>query len=406
MEYFNVHNDIYLKTIKEQNYNVKFRIEILDWTEENVQQEITENIVKGSGSLAVNYQQGVRRSFSCDLANIKNEFTPSFLTGTLYATTKLKLYVGLEAKVYDDIYWWSQGVFLITDVVNKSSGSNKLVTINCVDKFGVFGDELGYAQLQGDYKIEKNTLIHNIFKDILSIDMENGCVLDHKKPFLDPLYYKEVMPYTLVKNKGEYMSDILITLANVLGCNIYYDTEGVLNVTTGTDDCTYAREGSIYIFNDDSCEAGDFDLKTNYGSIVNSVTVIGTNVNDKVYSYTAKNTDPFSPTRIEYVGLKECEPIESSMVYSEERAKDYALYLLKQRSILQSSFSFKSVFIPHLDVDKVIIVSNSDYGLFESRFIIKSLTIPFSESEEIMIESSNIAELPYFDLQEGDSIEE
>lgn len=401
MDHFNVYNDIYLAAIKQQSSNIRFKFEILDWSEENVKQEITESIIKGSGSLSINYQQGVRRSFSCDLANINNEFTPSFQTGVLYATTKIKLYIGIEAKIYGDTYWWSQGVFLITDVTNKSSGSNKLVTVNCIDKFGVFGAELGYSQLQGDYKIEKDTRIYDIIKDILNIDMENGYVLDHQKPFLDPLYRNEVMPYTLVKNKGEQMADVLITLANVLGCNIYYNTKGILNITTGTDDCTYSREGSIYVFDENSSETSDFDLNIDYGSIVNSVTVVGTNVNDEIYSYTARNTDPFSPTRIEYVGLKECEPIESSMVYSEERAKDYALYVLKQRSILQNALSFQSVFIPHLDVDKVIVISNSDYNLFEARFIVKSISMPFDNNVQMTLESSNIAELPYFELQEG-----
>ncbi len=405
MEYFNIYNENYLKTITQRNINIRYRIDIVDWTEENVSQEITENIIDGSGSLSVNYQQGVRRSFSCDIANIDNAFTPSYKTGMLYATTKIKLYIGLKNSVYGDTYWWSQGIFLITDVVNKTSGSNKIVTINCIDKFGMFGAELGYKQLQGDYKIEKQTKIYNIIRDILHLDMENGYVLDHKKPHFDPIYKDEVMPYTLIKNKGEQMADVLITLANVLGCNIFYDTEGVLNITSGTDDCTYAREGSIYIFNESSAGVNDLDLKIDYGSIVNSVTVVGTNVNDKVYSYTARNTDPFSPTRIEYVGLKECEQIESSMIYNEDRAKEYALYQLKRRSILQNSLSFKSVCIPHLDADKVIVITNEDYDFVEARFVIQSLQIPISSSEQITIQCSNVAELPYFELQEGDAVE-
>lgn len=405
MDYFNTYDDYYLRAIKQNTSDTRFKIEILDWTEENVQKEITEDIVKGSGSISVNYQQGVRRSFSCDIVNIHNEFTPSFKTGVLYATTKIRLYIGIKAKILDDTYWWSQGIFLITDVTNRSSGSEKLININCIDKFGIFGAELGYTQLQGDYKIEKGTKIYTIIKDILTIDMENGYVLDHKKPWLDPLYKDEVMPYTLIKSKGDQMADVLISLANVLGCNIFYDVNGVLNLTNGTDDCTYAREGVIYVFDENSKETSDYDLKIDYGSIVNSVTVIGTNVNDKVYSYTARNTDPFSPTRIEYVGLKECEPIESSMVYSEERAKEYALYMLKQKSILQNTLSFKSIFIPHMDVDHVIVISNPDYDLFEARFIIHSLTIPINTTEEMTIETSNIAELPYFELTEGDSVE-
>lgn len=405
MDYFNKIDDIYLATLTKQNINIRFRIDLLDWTEENILKEITDNIIMGSGTLSINYQPGIRRTFSCDIANIDGEFTPSFRTGTLYATTKLKLYIGLRSYLNDDTYWFSQGVFLLTDVVNKSSGSNKIVTINAIDKFGIFGSELGYMQLQGDYKIEKETKIYSIIKDILSLDMENGYVIDCIKPFLDPIYKDEIMPYTLIKNKGEQMADVLITLANILGCNIYYDVEGVLTFSSGTDDCTYAREGVIYIFNEQSAGMSDFDLKIDYGSIVNSVTVVGTNVNDKVYSYTARNTDPFSPTRIEYVGLKECEPIESSMVYNEDRAKEYALYMLKRRSILQNILSFRSTPIPHLDVDKVIQITNSEYNFFESRFIIQSLQFPISTSEEITLETSNTAELPYFELQEGGSVE-
>lgn len=405
MEYFNTLNEAYLKTITQQNLNIRFRIDVLDWSEENVLQEITENIVMGSGSLSVNYQQGVRRSFSCDIANIGGLFTPSYKTGVLYATTKIKLYIGIRSYIYDDIYWWSQGVFLITDVDNKNSGSNKLVTINAIDKFGIFGADLNYKQLQGDYKIAAGTKIYDIFRDVLNIDMENGSVLDPIKPFLDPLYKDEVMPYTLIKNKGEQMAEVLITLANVLGCNIYYNTEGVLVLSSGTDDCTYAREGSIYTYNESSAGISDLDLKIDYGSIINSVTVVGTNVNDKVYSYTARNTDPFSPTRIEYVGLKECEQIESSMVYNNDRAKEFALFMLKRKSILQKVFSFKSIPVLHLDVDKVIVLSNDDYGFFEERFIIKSLQFPIGTTDMITVETSNTADLPYFELQEGDAVE-
>lgn len=201
------------------------------------------------------------------------------------------------------------------------------------------------------------------------------------------------------------MADILITLANILGCNIFYNADGVLSLVSGTDDCTYSREGVLYSFGSQSSGISNLNLKMDYANIVNSVTVIGTNVNDKVYTYTAKNTDPFSPTRIEYVGLKECEPIESAMIYDDIRAKEYALFMLKQKIILQNTFSFESMYIPHLDVDKVITITNEGYGFLETRFIIKSLQIPIGATERITVETANIADLPYFDLQEGDDVE-
>lgn len=401
MEYTNIYNDDYLKAIRRKQQHVKFKIETVDWTENNVLEEITEDIIDGSGSITVNYQQGVRRSFNCDIVNESGYFTPSHETAILYATTKLKVYVGIEYPNKKDIYWWKQGVFLLKSVSDEKSYDKKVVSINCVDKFGIFTSDLNYMQLQGDYKIPEGTIIYDAIRNILSTDMENGNIIDYQTPKLELFFSSEVMPYTLVKAKGTEMGDLLIELANVLGCNIYYDTSGCLVIESGTDDVTYSQHGVIYAYDNQYEELTNFSIDYDYGSIVNSVTVIGTNVNDAVYTHTAKNESPISPTRIEYVGLKATDPVESAVIYSDDRARDYAIYLLKNKTILQAESSFDSMFIPHLDVDRVITITDEDLNYYEERLIVTSLNIPISTKDIMTIGCTNVASLPYYELTEG-----
>jgi len=401
MEYKNVYNTNYLKALKSNIASLQYRVEIVDWTEENILYDITNKLISGTGNLSINYQQGVRRSFSFDLENVDKTFSPSAETGILYVGTKFKLIIGVNSIDKKDIYWWDQGIFVISDAGNKINSGGKIVSVQSTDKFGMFGAELGYSQLIGDYKIESGTLIYDVFRDILSTDMENGYILDYKVPYLDPLYADEVMPYTLTKSKGSYIGDILIELANVLGSNIFYDRSGHLNISSGTEDVSYSQKGVLHNFEEEDLEVGDINVAYSYKDVVNSVTVIGTNINDKIYSHTAQNNNPFSNTRIELIGLKEASPIESAMVYSDERAEEFSIYKLNNMSILQSNISIISSVIPHLEVDEVITVTKDYYNFMYERFIIQELSFSIDFSSPMTISCCNVSELPYYELESG-----
>ncbi len=227
----------------------------------------------------------------------------------------------------------------------------------------------------------------------------NGNVIDPVEPFFDAIYKDVTMPYTLKKAPGEYMSTILIELANILGSNIYYDKTGRLNVRSGTTDMSYSQDAPIWDYTDVLPEYYGSTLSFNYTNVINSMTVVGSNVDGIVCSWTAENHNPLSPTRIEYIGRKEAVIIDSPMAYSEQRAKEYAEYMLKRKSILQEGITIQSAPIPHLDVDRVINITDKYYGYQQQRFIIQSLTLPLGVTAQASIIASNIATLPYYELQ-------
>ena len=257
------------------------------------------------------------------------------------------------------------------------------------------------VQLTGNYRISAGQKIYDIIKSILLMDKGNGELIDYIDPLLDPLYKDEVLPYDINKSAGSYLGDILIELANILGANIYYDKTGRLVVSSGTTDISYSKEAAIWDFSDKETEYMDNSLTYDYTNVINSVTVIGNNTNDKIYSYTAENNNVFSPTRISYIGKKELAPIETAMAYNEDRAKDYAEFELNRKSILQSTISFNCSLIPTLDVNRVCTITDDYYGFNTERFIIQSLSFPLTTTSTMQVSASNIACLPYDDTLTG-----
>lgn len=403
-EYLNIISPRYIELVKNSVIYPKFKVELLDHSEKNVIKEIVHDIDSNSGgSISMNYQQGVRMSCNINIINDDGEYSPSPETGMFWIGSKFRLYVGLKDYLNGDIYWFSQGIYYLTNPTNTRNFSNKYVTINGVDKFGIFGSELGYNQLTGTYRFVAGQKIYTIIRDILMLDMGNGNVIDPIDPLFDPIYKDEVLPYDINKAPGSYLSDILIELANILGANIFYDKNGRLNIESGTADISYSQEAPIWNFSDLEMEYMDGSLTHNYTDVINIVTVTGNNVNDKIYSYTAENNNPLSPTRIEYIGRKEMTPIETPMAYSEQRAKEYAEFQLNRLSILQSLINFNCSLIPHLDTDLICNITDKYYKYQEKRFIIQSITMPLNTKSLMQVSASNVANLPYYDLLVGGS---
>ena len=403
MEYIDLVNKRYLELVKSEVIYPKFKIEVVDKYEKIVLKEIVQNISQDSaGSININYQQGIRMSCSITLINNNKEFSPSSMNGLFWIGSKFKLYIGLYDSDNDDNYWFSEGVYYVNNPVNNSAFSNKTVTITGIDKFGMLTGDLGYNQLTGTYKVLAGTNIYNIIKDILLLDLGNGNLIDYITPILDPLYKDEVLPYDINKSAGSYLGDILIELANILGADIFYNKRGNLVVSSGTEDISYSNLASIWDFSDKETEYMDNSLTYDYTNVINCVTVVGNNTNDIIYSYTAENNNPLSPTRISYIGRKELAPIETSMVYNEDRAQDYAKYELNRRSILQSTINLNCSLIPTLDVNKVCTITDDYYGFDSERFIIQSISFPITTKSTTQISVSNIASLPYYELLVGE----
>ena len=393
---YNLYNEDYIKIATKNNIHPKFKIQMLD-EYENVIDEVTGDISRdNSGSISNNYQQGVRRSVSLTFIDTEGKFLPDSNSNLIWANKKFKLFSGLLDTDTNEIFWFSEGVYYFSNVSSSRNGADKLITVNGVDKFGKFGSELGYNQLESTYLIPAGTKIYDAIKGILNIDIGNGYPIDPIEPILDPLYIDEVCPYDISKSPSSYLSEMLIELADIIGCDIYYDADGRLHVDSGTIDFSYSNRPSIWDFSDVLPEYMNPSITTNFAEFINTVKVVGNNTNDKTYEYTAVNNNPESPTRVDLIGTKSTY-IESASVYNTDRAKDYAKYKLNMFSILQLAVTFSCTFLPHLDVNKVITITDNYYKYEKQRFVIQSITLPLSYDGVMSISACNVASLPYYE---------
>lgn len=449
MEYYNKIDDNYLAALKKNIVKPVFKVELMDFAE-NVIGELTQDISKeDSGSISINYQQGVRRSCSLTLINVNENLKLKrgkylLSENDLWINTKFKLYTGIKIpkissfqqeidynnedddilhvnndldlllfrkdsqKIEEDIYWFSQGIYLLTDPTVLRDMSKGTITLNGIDKFGVFGSETNFNQTDTLYRIEKGAIVGNVISDILNFNKGNNLPLDVKMPYIDPnakvlvgdnqeiTLSQTSLPFEIDKSPETYFSDILIELANIYACDIYYDTEGRLHFEKGNEKQSMDDFGSLWDYSDKETEYFSPQLNYDFKSVYNVVKVIGNNPATNLFEYVAKNTNPSSPTRIQLLGEKTLY-IESSFCYNSDRTKDFANYMLRKKSMVPLTFSFQSSFMPHLDVNKVITITDDYYNYFQQRFIIQSLTIPLSTKSLIEVECTNAAIIPYFE---------
>lgn len=399
MEYYNKIDSVYLEALKKHIIYPVIKVELMDY-QENVFAEIEKDIsIQDEGSISINYQQGVRRSCSLSITNIDGRYLPSF-KNRIWINSKFKIYIGIRipetiAKE-ENIYWFSQGVYIITDPVAMAMGSDKKITLTGVDKFGIFGSETNFKETEGTYLIPAGTTVQKLIKDILQQDMGNGQMIDSTTPVIDYSIADSTLPYDIKKSPNEYFADILIEIGNIFACDIYYDGEGRLNFVKGNEKTNMDDYDSMWDYVDVLPDISDISMTYDFTNVYNVIKVIGNNPAAPSYESIVENNLTSSPTSIQIIG-KKIKYIESSFCYNQERTYDFAKYLLRKYSIMQQSLDFQSSFIPHLDVNKIITITDNYFNYNQQRFVVQSLVFPLNPASTISVTASNSANIPYFE---------
>lgn len=400
MEYYNIQSQAYLKAISLPTKKYKIRVEFLG-IYENVLDEISQDLSADTqGQISVNYQQLVRRSCSFTLLNVDLKYIPS-PNSLVWIDRKFKLWIGLE--VDNDIYWFSQGIFVITEASN--SGAD--VSIQASDKGSVLNGDVLLGMTETQYIIETGSKIDDLIKDTLMLDRGGNIPLDAQEPIINTEIGNQVTQATISIDENSYIGDVFTNIATGYGADIYYNTDGrlVVEKLAGEDRIDgYKYLGHLWEFD---TLAADSNKNVNYNfKGINAVTVYTNSNNLKNVSYTAYNNNPLSPLRIDMIGIRRKESQEISYVELEEegmleRCKDYANYILYRESMIGMNLSFSCPVIPHLDVNRTIGVTDTELGFKNETFVIQSLDIPLG-ADSMSITATNIQWLPAdTDIEKG-----
>lgn len=432
-EYFNVSTADYITALKTNSITrYLMKIELLTYYETAIGDITKELCIDAQGQININYQQMTRRSCSLTVANVDQKYVPS-PNNPIWYQRKFKLWIGVEDN-HGDIYWWSQGVYYVLS----ATGNAHSLSIEGIDKGGALDGTLKTNMAEAQYIVEAGCSIADIVKDTLGLNIGNNEEIVHSAiygaanlpidpivPLVDITYNKQTIEADISVDANNYLGDLLVSLADSYGADIYYDRQGHLRLESLADIFYidgYRRLGHQWDFIDLSSNYSDANYEYTFDG-VNAVTVYtnlsadvialanaqteaktgenNPNTDDikvKNVSYTAYNTNPRSPLQIGAVGIRrmqnqEIDYIDTTQSDMEARCQQYAVMLLQKESLRGMNISFNCPIIPHLDVNKTIGLTDEYQGIDNGTFVIQSITIPLS-SNSMKISATNINWLP------------
>lgn len=405
MEYFNYTGKEYRVAVQSATLYPVIKVELLDQFE-NAYAEISEEITDNSGSIQSTLQQGVRNTVSFSIFDPAGKFIPDANNKLFWVRKKFKLYVGLATEqkaiqlngqttgISGDIFWFSKGVYIITDInAQKDNSGNQTISFTGVDKYGAFTNDTGYGEMIGTFSFDIGMSISYVIKNVLKQDIGNGQMLDPLEPIIDPDLQEYKLQLAFSKGPGSYIGDLLNDLATTLHADIYYDMDGHLNVKKSLNFDEYKNVQNQWDFTERSAEYISAQVNYQLKNIANYIYVVGDNpLGGQIPIAIAENNDARSPLSVAKIGRKS-RYIEKSTIYSQQEAENYAQYILKTACLLGNQISFTCTLIPNLELDNTFSLTDSYYQYDRQEFIITAITYPIGVGT-MSISGSSIKELP------------
>lgn len=325
---------------------------------------ISKDLILDSSSLTTSNNNGIRRTCQLSFVNIDGSYTPN-IDGVVWVNRQFRLSLGIETDNGD--YYFSKGIYVISNPSLMSFTSNLTNTITGIDKFSLLDGTLG-GRLDTTYNVANGTNLITALRTILNDVGDTSDII-----YSEGLY-SYTLPYELYIESGSTYADIIQKLADYASANYYYNENGNFVFELDIPD---ANKPSILSFSDSANESillAQPTFEYDFDSVFNSITVIGDNVNGDIAMYKYQNTDPSSIISIPNIGEKIAEPIEDDLIDTDYLAEQRAIYEIRRigRLFITGTCSIKKVY--HLVADNVIDFTNSNLRFSNQKFIITELS--------------------------------
>ena len=383
-----------IDVLKRPVYKPRFRLFVLN-PDETINYEIPqEDIIINSGNFTENYQNGQRKSVNINLVNIDGKYTPSI--NTIWVHNRFRFDVGLE---FDgQVYWFPRGIYVLGNPSASHQDSDKQVALTLVDKFAVLEGKAG--TLEATYEIPVDSDIEQAIIGILTLDNGSGAPIDLKPIIYDRAFKGLKMPYTLSKDAGSTLGEMLLEIGTILNAEVYYNSQGNLCFININETTLDVQKASLWDYEDTERDYYNATANYDFENAVNEVHVVGDNINNEIFSAMAKNNNPASPLCVQRIGHR-IEYINDSNIYSNDLAQQRADYELRKFGILKTTMSVNVSFNPLLFVNNLITITDQYYNIQRERFLIQSISYSIGEQCQMSISCSNIVN---FDTYKNDII--
>lgn len=375
----------------------------LEWLnpDDSIAYEITTDLYNTNGTLNVTNQSGCRRTFNLQIHNVDGKYDID--VNKVWLGQKVKLYLGLY--IEGTPYLIQQGVFYLTNPTDIMNTAENCIQLNCTDKWSYLDGSL-FGNLDGIYKVPVNSDIFDAIKALLLTDRGNGVPIDSTKPNISTFFNTKMTtlsngelvsvlktPFTATIDKGQTYADVLLQFNTMLAGVVYYDTVGRLNVEPNETDLLDKDKEILYKFDQNNSDILGKSQEFKFTEVFNDILCVGATTNGYLAKGRATNNNIKSDLCVQRIG-KKTKVYEDTNYYSDGLCQDWANYLLRNNTILQTSLSLQTIPLYHLDVNKLITITNTKYHLKEEKFLINSLSIPLGLGQ-MTISTTSINELEF-----------
>ena len=369
--------------LKRPTIKPRFRLFVLN-PDETINYEIPEeDIIINSGNFTENYQNGQRKSVNINLINVDGKYTPSI--NTIWVHDRFRFDIGLE---FDgQVYWFPRGIYILGNPSADHQDSDKQVSLTLVDKFAVLEGKSG--TLEATYEIPVGSDIEQAIMGILTLDNGSGYPIDLKPIIYDRAFKGLKMPYTLSKDAGSTLGEMLLEIGTILNAEVYYNSQGNLCFININETTLDVQKASLWDYSDEDRDYGGATANYDFENAVNEVHVVGDNINNEIFSAMAKNENPVSPLCIQRIGRR-IEYINDSNIYSDDLAQQRANYELRKFGILKTTMNIQVSFNPLLFVNNLVTITDKYYNLTRERFLIQSISYTIGNESRMTVSCSNI----------------
>lgn len=356
------------------------KIELYD-SQYNYLGEITRQVKSDMGTLAINGDSPIRRSFSLSLDNSFGEFIFGE-NNLIWIDKRLKLFIGLESW-NNEIEYVPMGVFVLTEPSDGHTSDGKTATINAVDKAYFMTDKRG--KFINEQIIEVDTKITDAIKIIASHVGETMFNFDD---------VQDTVPYELTYSGDDNRWNAIQELATLAKCTVFYDAYGYLRLKK-IDLNMFENEPVTWEYkygsNDERLYAGNV-RKFNEENLANHIRVLGGNGDTATVTFdlTVDETDttygdlwkdnPYSIQKIGKVSYFHNNNSPDPLITTEDEALWRAKFELMHRLGFAEDVSL-SISPNYLhDCDDIIFLEDKENGIEGGKYLIKSINLPLSPS--------------------------
>jgi hypothetical protein len=346
------------------NSNIKQYLYVIEWLDENenVLDEITVDIVSGNANF--DGTKSNRRSINLTLKNLDKKYLPSS-QNKLWINKKFRLkcgylYGGNQKLLYD------QGVFLLGNPSILSSPLRKEITIQGLDKWVLFDGTIG-GKLKNKTIIPVGTRVDEAIKLLIyNLGGENKYIIDTCDILL---------PYTIEKEAGTTIAEILEEIANIVSYECFYDNYGWFRFRKYLNPTDYNATPSSWTYTTNGLYL-ESTRDLNWNEVKNSIKVIGATLNDGTIISAIAQDNSNGDLSISKIGER-FELIIDENIFTNQLAQDRANWELQQRIMINENI--KATIIPNFShqVGDIISITDENNGS-NGNYVIQTIDFNFS----------------------------